>query len=728
MSTAVAERSADAPVSRGTDPRVPVVLLVVAVAVLAVNTAVLFAGAWGIGVTIDEPYHVDRLSHWFSTGWYLPEFQMNGAEPDWRYENLFVYAPVSALVAHAVAVVLGAEAWGTVLATPEAYAARHIAIALLAVLGLVAAASIVRLLLRSWRWAVVAAAVLSCIPTWLGHGMFNIKDAPVATGYTVVTLAAVALGRHNVATSRRVKVLGIGALALGVLVLVGTRPGTLVAVGASGLLMLALTRWQDGRHEGRAAATRLLKVRIGAALVGLAIAYLVLLAVYPELFGSPSRMFEAFLSSADFPWTGTILTAGVGVTMPPPPWYLPAWFLAQTPIVVLLLAGYGAMLPFRLLRDGSRRTQLGIGTALVALQAFLLPVLGILTRATFYDGTRQVLFALPALAVLATVAARELVARWSPDRPRLVQIGAAVVALGLVVPTVTAARLFPYSYTWFNGATAIAPIDGKWMTDYWWASDREVTPLLPAEEPSGCYLWKSGQQLISCGSIAQAQPYWPTRGSQADEPPLAPGQYYVMTFNRYGAEPHPTCEMVAAVTRPIFWRDMTMSFVTRCTVPLSPYPEQGLSFADAADEQYLLWGWERPGTPDARWAWHTSADVGFRIPPELEGQDLRLTLDAAPYLAPGQASSTLDVLVNGTPVGRYEFTDSARRSLTAVVPADVVAAVGDGRVVVRFIAPVGVVPDTEEIDIDGGADTDGSGEKKRSLQLRTLTLGPLDAP
>ena len=107
---------------------------------------------------------------------------MDGVDPDEAISGGYVYGPVAALVAHAVSVVLGTETWGVLLGAPEAYATRHLAVALFSLLGVAAVAATVRLLLRSWRWALVSAAILTAIPTWLGHGMFNIKDTPVAAG------------------------------------------------------------------------------------------------------------------------------------------------------------------------------------------------------------------------------------------------------------------------------------------------------------------------------------------------------------------------------------------------------------------------------------------------------------------------------------------------------------------------------------------------------------------
>ena len=213
MSLAVEESTGSPVVRRAVDPRLSTAVLAISLTVIAVNVVVLFAGAWLTGVTIDEPIHNDRLGNYFETGWYLPDRQMTDGQPDLSISGLYVYGPVAALVAHVSAVLLGTEGWGEVSWTGEAYAARHIAIALFSVLGIAAVGAIVRLLTRSWRWAALGAAMISAIPTYTGHGMFNIKDAPVAAGYTVVTLGVVALSRPGI-VERRLKLLGVGALAL----------------------------------------------------------------------------------------------------------------------------------------------------------------------------------------------------------------------------------------------------------------------------------------------------------------------------------------------------------------------------------------------------------------------------------------------------------------------------------------------------------------------------------
>lgn len=707
--------------TRRVDPRVPTALLVVAAAVLAVNVVVLILGALSIGVTTDEPIHVDRLQQWFDLGWYVPDSQMDGLEPDTGLSGVYVYGPVAALAAHVVSVVGGTETWGTLSGDPDAYATRHIAIALFSLLGVAAVAATVRLLLRSWRWALLSAAVLTAIPTWLGHGMFNIKDTPVAAGYTVVTLGLVALARPSAPASRRLRTLGSAAIALGAAVLVGTRPGTWVAVLVSVAFLLGLTWAVDLLGPQRGSAGRSLLARAVSAAAGLAVGWVVLLVLYPKVFGVPSRLLAAFADSADYPWKDTIRTAGMTMSMPPPQWYLPLWFGAQTPLVILVLALVGALSPIvlllpRLRRAGSDRdVALGTGQALVSAQAIMLPLGAILTSAVLYDGTRQVLFVLPAFAVSATVATWLVVRRLTGlGRPGLRTVLMWALGISLVVPTVTGARLFPYGYSWFNGVASTVGVDGAWMTDYWSASNREAIPLLPAGDEESCHEWTPGTRLLSCAGFAEQAVYWPTRGSGVDAEPLAPGEYVQLSFNRGSVNPAPGCTQVDVVDRPLFARRITMSFVMRCAVPLQPYPAAGIDAGSAGDD-YLLWGWQQEPDPDVAWADRAHADLGFTLPEAVLAHDVVLTLDAAPVLRAGVAATTLEVLVNGATVGRFSYADDALRTLSVRVPASVLASVGDGRVVVRLAVPpesVVAAPDA------------GSPEGWRTFRLGRLTVEP----
>ncbi|MDP3893099.1 hypothetical protein, partial [Nocardioides sp.] len=138
----------------------PRALVAVAAVVVTVTTVLAVLGASRTGVTTDEPIHVMRLENFFRTGWYALDWDFGGSGPGSEGTNTFVYAPVTMLLLHAWSVLWGVEAWGEVSTSPHAYDVRHLGVVLIGLVGVAATAAIGRVLLRHWRWGLVAAAVL----------------------------------------------------------------------------------------------------------------------------------------------------------------------------------------------------------------------------------------------------------------------------------------------------------------------------------------------------------------------------------------------------------------------------------------------------------------------------------------------------------------------------------------------------------------------------------------
>jgi hypothetical protein len=551
-------------------PQVPTWALSASLIVLSMNVVVMFAGAVMIGVTLDEPSHVHRLQGFLGHGWFVSEEHVKNGVVD--QPRGFVYAPVVALLGHVLGVVVGTEEWQTVSESADAYVVRHLVIAGLGVLGLAAVASTARLLVGCWRWGIVAAAVLSAIPLYTGHAMYNIKDLPVASGYAVATLGAVAITRPDIET-RRVRVLAVLALALGIWIAAGVHPAMLVGIGASILVALGAS-WVRIRRGDVIARARM-RTRLLVAVAGSLAGYFALVATYPKLFLRPDLLYVSLLNSGGYPWHGYTLTAGKFMAAQGgPSYYLPLWFAAQTPVVVsvLCLGAIGwfarSALVIRSRRPGDG--DLLAGVAVVLVQALFLPWVAIAGGSTLYQGARQMLFVVPAIALLAAVGAWLALRRTSASAQT--RAGSAVLGIlivGLAAPTVSSAALFPYEYTWFNAVTALRSIDGNWTADVEWASSREVLPQIDTLDEGRCVLV---QPHTSCDRD-QVSPYRNDIGSDPLGPPLGPDELWRVAYGgpavRHDApsvENHVgrDCRRVGGVTRHLYWRTVTMTSVERC--------------------------------------------------------------------------------------------------------------------------------------------------------------------
>jgi len=146
--------------------------------------------------------------------------------------------------------------------------------------------------------------------------------------------------------------------------------------------------------------------------------------------------------------------------------YLPVYMAVKLPDLVLVLLAAGAIFGVMRLRKGEfPRPYLPV------LLAALFPLLYTLaTNPMLYDAERHFLFVLPALAVLAGLAAAKLAEmRWRP-------VFAAVSLLLGGWQVAQMADLHPYEYAFFNdlvGGTKNA--EGRFETEYWGASLAEAT-------------------------------------------------------------------------------------------------------------------------------------------------------------------------------------------------------------------------------------------------------------
>ena len=542
---------------------------------LGAATVMLLAGAWLGGVTWDEKTHVLMLDTFLKQGWNVSPDALVGGVPDPAYIwGVYVYGPVGELVAHGAAALLGTEPWGAPSVDAAAYAGRHVGIALMALAGVAAAGWIVRSVTGSWRWGLLGATMLAVTPLWLGHGMFNIKDIPVAAGYTIATAGGVALLRSDYLTDWRVRLAALSGIAGGALLGSGTRAaiGVPIAAGiALGVVALWIVRARSGDATWRV-STKDAARRLVEAAGALIVAYLLLVVIYPKAFANPVVLaWEALVVSARFPFDEAVLTSGTWMDQPPPWTYLPQWFLVQLPLLViagslLFLAVWAWAVLRLLLRRPSWADPALVGMgAIVVAQALLLPALAIAFRSNMYNGSRQFLFVVPALATLAVLGVWWVAQRLGDGDGRRIGRGVlwVAVSVGVVAPLVAQAALFPYNYVYFNAIASIRPVEGHWPTDYWRFSGRELMTLLPPGQESCAYEQGRQGSQHPCSGEPMFSPFLDIRGSDA-QGTLAPDRYWYVQENQGDLSLPPGCEVHEQITRRLFGQEIVIGQVSSC--------------------------------------------------------------------------------------------------------------------------------------------------------------------
>jgi hypothetical protein len=143
----------------------------------------------------------------------------------------------------------------------------------------------------------------------------------------------------------------------------------------------------------------------------------------------------------------------------------------------------------------------------------------------------------------------------------------AAVTVGLVLPTVAQARLFPYNYVYFNALATLKPINGNWATDYWRASGREITTLVPGKGEVSCIYIDAKHDFLPCADDATLGPFWADRGTHARPGTLEPGQYWLVRENNGELSMPAGCLLHDELTRPLRGQNVVIAQVMRCDRP-----------------------------------------------------------------------------------------------------------------------------------------------------------------
>lgn len=547
MSADVGE-AARSKVSSGSFPQVPWALVVVAALVAAAGLAMTFVGASKSGVSVDEAGHVNRLEAFIDDGLYVRGYERRGFAEGTIPPNAYVYAPGTARIMHAINKLAGNELPSDPSGSAEAYTVRHYVVAAMSVVAVLSVFGVCWLMLGSWRWGVVGAAALTAIPMWTGHAMFNPKDTPVGVGYALMTfaMAGMVMAARFAGRTRllAVAVSSVGMI-FGVALMLGTRPG--MWPGLAVALVITVGFLAAGRALDRWLILGL--------LVGLAGSYAALWRIYPRIFANPIEMMRVSLGQS------TAFPKGIA----PGRGYVFERTAIEWPILLLVFmligTAIGAWLCVRLLKTDPQRATV---IALVGGQAQALTVAAVISKSNIYDGLRQLLFAVPAQAALATLGIAVAVAIAGRRWMRWAIVGLAIAAL--VLPTVIQARLFPYQYAYGNVAAELLGADI--LDDTWKVSFREhieeIQPtakaICPNNPPRIGPIGIGGRDCRS--SYGVIKPHWLAYWHHDRFDPDSPLFYTVLRSHR---PVPPNCRVIQDVTRMRNVERVIMSRLLRCT-------------------------------------------------------------------------------------------------------------------------------------------------------------------
>lgn len=321
----------------------------------------------------------------------------------------------------------------------------------------------------------VWSAMLS-LPLLMGYSVMNFKDMPTASGLLLVSAGAALTW---VPSNARVLLSTSSLVALGVFVALSVRIGSWLLVAAILAVSIGLRALVQIRTRRSTSVLFPLGSLVGGVVVGLLGVYLLNPLARIDFDG---LLWDSFAVSRSFDWVGTVRTFGQDLLSTELPWwYLPVWFSAQMPILLLVftVVGIGYWLAQagrevdRIIRPQSAQGDISTETLSLtpfAVQGIAIPVGLVVIGATLYDGIRHVAFAVPALIVLTAPLVKRLLESKNRDDspPGVLPVIAAVIIMAIPLSSlISSIRWYPYMYAHVNSVAIALEDDRDWEYDYW---------------------------------------------------------------------------------------------------------------------------------------------------------------------------------------------------------------------------------------------------------------------
>ena len=642
---------------------------------------VSLAGIGNLSYYGDEFIHVEKLRTFFEHGLYTVRVGFtDSGEMVSTFGHVYIYGPLFSLIAHAVAVIAGVENWGVVEFTDSAFAVRHYVVAALSFVTVFAAGWGVSLITRSRTWGLVAASVLVSIPMWTGAAIFNVKDIPLAAGFTLLTAGCIAISVSHARDTRVARTSAWLATFSGSLLIWGVRPGFWTAIVLFGIAMFVIqarlnnfSRWNESFRALVFPSTAVLA------------AYLTMVLVYPKVFLNPITLLAGSVSQmTKFGHHDIILTDGEFLSMPPPWYYLPKWLGAQLPELIGVLAFVAFVVTMWLLVR--RFFQSSPGTLddvlpamlFVFIQLVAYPLAAIVLQSRITSGVRQFLFIIPAMSMLITVVLFLAVKHLVRPRINLVwgSIGALLIA-STALTTFIQLQLSPYMSSYFNPTTVERGITERWEVYAKKLSGGELYSLLTPAERLRCR--KCPKLDTFPARFLENEPTGPSR--------LNYWEVARFPLTRTSVDNNKNCNsVIAAVQRPYLWYTFPVTRASACDLNGGSLDELLENPADGAK----LWA------AMAKWGWETAQPEGLTtlpgVPSAVAWTVESLALGDTPNYVfsvsalPGSSDLvTVSATVNGVALDDVVIGAGDHTDLVFEVPTPTIDGAPDDLVVVEFV-------------------------------------------
>lgn len=439
----------------------------------------------------------------------------------------------------------------------------HLTIGFVGIIGAFVVGVLIFLLTKNLNYSLVAVITLLSLPIWLGNSFHNVKDIPVATGYTLITTTcAYVLSRESLSRNKINFLLVSLGLFTGFVLAAGTRPFLSFLFSMQIMIVVLILTCTKKLFEAK-----LLIFVFFLSLLSLAL----LLPQFRQNFVFALQ--QTIFNSSNYPWQSRSFGYGQYSDAVLTFEYLYNWLLHTVPVLYLIFMLLGLILSgvyiIRSFFVQSLKAN-SIILVLVLSQILFLLIVGMVLKTTVYTGLRQFLFIFPPITVLMVWSIYKIQESIKFKRMKFLTMFSFFVYL--IIVNYETSRLYPYEYIYYNELTTRNfDVAISWPTDYWGVSVKEAIRFAPSDvnlNSFGELTWPESLYEDLQGSSA---------GSAVD---VLPGDFFAVSeiYMFHGQDSvermlstksplqalKPKCTSEKVVTRQLRTQIIPISFVARC--------------------------------------------------------------------------------------------------------------------------------------------------------------------
>jgi hypothetical protein len=220
--------------------------------------------------------------------------------------------------------------------------------------------------------------------------------------------------------------------------------------------------------------------------------FLLCIFFWPTLWTNPaSQLAQSFQLMSHYPYLTAMLYQGQVISSGQVPWhYIPVWILVTTPLLYLVLFGFGLTCFLTGWKTKAASGNPGaLRDELLLLSAFFLPLLIVIVLgSSFYNGWRQMFFIYAPFLVIAVKGMETVIhliqGKFPGWRSRLILTG--ILGFGLLPVGGWMIANHPYQYLYFNRLAGpdYKTVQQRFDMDYWELNYKEGLAYILENDPS----------------------------------------------------------------------------------------------------------------------------------------------------------------------------------------------------------------------------------------------------